>query len=73
MITKDYHGYYLDEALADVERVIGRVRVAGKVEQAEFITGFGVIRTEIFNLLERYSLEPTHKIGNEGTIIVIIE
>lgn len=73
MITIDYHGFYKDTALADAEAVIGRVRMAGKQEQAEFITGFGVIREELFDLLEKYSLEPTYKMDNPGTILVTIE
>lgn len=73
MITRDYHHYRLEEALADAEHVIGQVRMDNRQEQAEFVTGFGVIRQELFDLLERYSLEPTYKLNNAGTIIVTIE
>lgn len=73
MITKDFHGLLLDEALQEAELIIGTVRTSGKAEQAEFITGFGVIRTEVFELLEQYSLSPHYKIGNAGTITVYIE
>ncbi len=42
-------------------------------EQARFITGHGVIREELFNLLKRYDLEPTYKLSNPGAILVDIE
>ena len=73
MISKDYHGFYATDALSDVETIIGRVRMSSKREHAEFITGFGVIREELFDLLEKYSLDPTYKLNNPGTIIVDIE
>ncbi len=73
MITRDYHGFYKDNALADAEAVIGRIRMSGKQEEAEFITGFGVIREELFHLLEFYSLKPTYKLNNPGTILAVIE
>ncbi len=73
MIKRDYHGFYKDAALADAESVIGSVRMRGKTEEAEFITGFGVIREELFDLLEKHSLEPTYKLNNPGTILVTIE
>ncbi len=73
MISKDYHGFYAADALSDVETIIGRVRMSSKRESAEFITGFGVIREELFDLLEKYSLDPTYKLNNPGTIIVDIE
>lgn len=44
-----------------------------KTEQARFITGYGVIREELFSLLERYDLEPTYELSNPGAILVEIE
>lgn len=73
MITRDYHGFLLDDAIADAERVIGAVRMSGMPKEAEFITGFGVIRNELFILLEAYSLQPSYKLNNPGTIYVVIE
>ena len=72
-ISRDYHGFRLDDALHDLELVVGDVRQAGKTEHTEFITGFGVIRGAVFSMLKVYGLEPAFKIGNEGTIIVTIE
>lgn len=73
MIYRDYHHHRIDEALSDAEHVISQVRLQGNEEQAEFVTGFGVIRKELFELLERYSLQPAYKLNNQGAIIVIIE
>jgi hypothetical protein len=73
MINRDYHHHRLDEALADAERLIGSIRINNKAEQTRFITGFGVIRTELFNLLENYGLEPTYELSNPGAILVVIE
>ena len=73
MINRDYHHHRLDEALADAERLIGVVRQEGKAEYTRFITGFGVIRTELFKMLENYGLEPTYELSNPGAIVVTIE
>ena len=73
MISKDYHGFYAADALSDVETIIGRVRLSRRREYAEFITGFGVIREQLFDLLQKYSLNPTYKLNNPGTIVVDIE
>lgn len=73
MISRDYHGFGLDDALHDLELVVGGVRQAGKTEHAEIITGFGVIKYAVFSILKVYGLDPSFKIGNEGTIVVTIE
>ncbi len=73
MIKKDFHGTRLEDALHEVDILIGIIRDTGGPEQAEFITGFGVIRSEMFKLLEEYSLSPSYKLGNEGVIVVFLE
>jgi len=73
MISKDYHGYPLNDAIDDLNRIIGEVRMSRKREYAEFITGFGVIRAAFFSLLKAHGLNPSYKIGNEGIIVVVIE
>lgn len=73
MIEKDFHGLSLGDAIREVEYTVSSVRIAGKTEQAEFITGHGAIRTGVFNVLRKYSLAPYSKLGNQGVIIVIIE
>lgn len=74
MIYRDYHHYRLDEAVSDAEHLISVVRMDNKgPEQARFITGHGVIREELFSLLERHDLEPTYELSNPGAILVVIE
>ena len=73
MIRKDYHGYKLVDALHDLDQTIGYVRMKAKAEDAEIITGFGQIRSEIFSKLIEYGLTPSYKLGNNGTIICLIE
>lgn len=73
MIKRDYHGFKLNDAIFDLEQVISRVRMSGKSEDAEIITGFGQIRSEIFSKLMDYGLSPSYKLGNNGTIICLIE
>lgn len=72
MIHRDYHNFLVGEALRDAERVIGEVRMAGKAEEARFITGYGMIRGQLFELLQTYGLEPTYELGNQGVILVDI-
>lgn len=73
MINRDYHHHRLDAALSDAEHLIGVVRMDDRAEQARFITGYGVIRDELFKLLERHGLEPTYELSNPGAILVDIE
>ena len=73
MINRDYHHHRLDDAIADAERLIGLIRMDGKSEYTRFVTGFGVIRTELFKVLQNYGLEPTYELNNPGAIVVTIE
>lgn len=73
MIRKDYHGFKLLDALHDLEQTIGYVRMKAKAEDAEIITGFGEIRSEVFSRLLDYGLSPSYKLGNNGTIVCVIE
>ena len=73
MISKDYHGYPLKDAIDDLERVIGDVRLSGRSEHAEFITGYGIIRAAFHSILKVHGLDPAYKLGNEGIIVVTIE
>lgn len=72
MIYRDYHHHLVGEALRDAERVISDVRMRGVAEEARFITGYGVIRKDLFELLQTYGLEPTYELGNQGVILVDI-
>jgi hypothetical protein len=73
MISRDYHHHRLDEALRDAESVVAGVRLTRRSEDAQFIVGHGIIRTELKALLERYGLSPKIQIGNTGVLLCIIE
>lgn len=73
MIKKDFHGKTLEEAESELHQMISDVRKIGNAEYAEIITGHGVIKSQFIELFERYGLDPMEKIGNSGTIMVIIE
>lgn len=73
MITRDYHNFTLLNALIDAERVISDIRLKQKTLDVEFITGHGIIQTELMKLLVSVGLNPSYKLGNDGCIICIIE
>jgi len=73
VISKDYHGIRVGDALDDLNRIIGEVRLSRRTEYAEFITGYGLIREAFHVNLRAHGLTPTYKLGNEGVIVVTIE
>ena len=73
MITADYHGSTVEEALRHVARIIGRVRMANQEQEARLITGHGQIQREVIEMLEAHGLEPTIQISNSGVVRVIID
>lgn len=73
MITRDYHERTVDEALADAETIVSRLRIKRRSEDAEFITGYGVIKTQLIARLTELGLSPSLKLGNEGVVTCFIE
>lgn len=73
MYKIDYHGWKLEPALRDVEGLVSSIRLNGQTQQAELITGHGIIQQEVINLLESYSLKPSIQLGNSGVVMVEIE
>lgn len=73
MITRDYHGFKVIEAINNLESLIDGVRQERKTIEVEVVTGFGQIRTEVFQKLLDYGLDPSYKLGNDGTIYCVIE
>ena len=73
-INRDFHGYPLHEAIAEVERIISDVRMQQTQATAEFVTGHGVIQRNILSLLESYKLsDASISMSNSGVIKVTIE
>ena len=73
MIKRDFHGVRYEEAMRTVDDIISEVRIAGKTESAEFITGHGVIQRELICLCEQYGLDARVSWTNSGVINVTIE
>jgi hypothetical protein len=73
MTTVDYHEYTVADALAHAERYVSVVRIKRRTDDAEFITGFGEIRTQLMEHLKTLGLNPSYKLGNEGVIVCTIE
>jgi len=73
MIKRDFHEWTLADAEQEVHNIVGQVRIKGKMQQAEFITGNGVIKTVAFNILKSYGLDPVIRWGNSGVIDVTIQ
>lgn len=73
MTVIDYHNFTLEDALAHAERFVFVTRTKHRSDDVEFITGFGVIRTELLERLKTLGLSPSLKLGNEGVIICVIQ
>ncbi len=73
MITKDYHGYTLNDALMDLSFLISTIRMKRDRKEVKLITGHGIIQTEVMNELRNYGLQPTIQLGNSGVILCMIE
>jgi len=73
MIRKDFHGWTVDDTMREIDRVIGDVRMNGRSEIAEFITGRGVIKEQLMYHIREYHLNPEPKLGNDGAIVVLIQ
>ena len=54
MITKDFHGYGSLAAIKVVDQIISDVRTNRTSEDAEFITGRGVIRSAIIERATKF-------------------
>lgn len=73
MIKRDFHGWLLSDAVKEVHSIVGQVRKDRRPDAAEFITGNGVIKVAVLEILESYKLAPIVRWGNAGTIDVFIE
>ena len=73
MITRDFHGWTIDESLDEVHRLISATRLMATETQVEFITGHGIIQKVILEELEKQGLSPSIQLSNSGVVLVIIE
>jgi hypothetical protein len=73
MIRRDFHGYLLDDAIHEVEMIIGDVRNRGMSEEVEFITGHGKIQIAIMELFNDYQISSNIQLSNTGVVVATIE
>jgi len=73
MISRDFHGWTIEESLNEVHRIISNIRMLGTVEQVEFITGHGIIQNAVMDELKTQGLKPAIQLSNSGVVIVVIE
>ena len=74
MIKRDFHGWLLDDAIQEIHNIVGDVRNGSKTEHAEFITGNGVIKSDIISLLNsEYGIKTNAQLGNSGVLVATIE
>ena len=72
MITRDFHGWTVEDSINEVHRIIGNVRMLGIEEQVEFITGHGIIQNAIMGELVLQGLNPSIQLSNSGVVTVVI-
>lgn len=73
MKTYDLHGYKVMEARHLIESVIGKIRLEGREEQLNIITGRGAIREEINNLLDQLQIDHRYEFSNDAIIIATVD
>ena len=73
MITRDFHGWTVDEAIDEVYSLVDAARMMETEVQVELITGHGVIQGVVMKALEAHGLNPSIKMSNSGVVIVIME
>jgi hypothetical protein len=73
MIERDFHGYLLDDALREVELIIGDIRKRGVTEEVKFITGHGKIQIGILELFNDYHIGANIQLSNSGVIVATID
>jgi len=73
MIKKDFHGWTVEDTLREIDRIVGEIRLNRRVENAEFITGRGIIRHSLLDHLSQYNLNPNLQWGNDGVVVVSIQ
>ncbi|HET8688791.1 MAG TPA: hypothetical protein VFM18_19415 [Methanosarcina sp.] len=73
MITRDFHGWKLEDAENEIHVIVGEIRLSKQPMTIELITGHGPIRKSAIAILESYGLIAEPQWGNEGVICALIE
>jgi hypothetical protein len=69
----DFHGMTVQEALHQLELLVGEIRMEEDPEDVRLITGQGKIMNLFLEYLEREELDHHLEWGNNGCIIATIE
>jgi len=73
MISRDYHGWTLEDAENDIHNLIGYVRAKGRSTDVQFITGNGKHKEQVLAIMAGYDLRAAEQIGNSGCIVAEVE
>lgn len=73
MITVDFHGLDLEEAHRNLEKAIGDIRLTGKADQLELITGRGMIHEQTKSILEAHEISYRIPFNNPGCIMAEVD
>lgn len=68
----DFHGWSHDDAIEEVHKIVGRIRISNNTRSVDFIVGHGTIRKDLIRVLKEYKLDPQVKLNNSGVITVQI-
>ena len=61
------------DAINKVHSMIGEARASGGSKEIHFITGHGVIKKCIIEVLEMYGMPCHEKMGNSGVLVTLVE
>lgn len=73
MLTIDLHGYLVEDAIEEIERAIGKIRLEGREEVIKVITGHGKIQKQLMFYLLDHGIEHIFEPGNMGAMIITVE
>ena len=73
MLTIDLHGYLVEDAIEEVENIIGKIRLEGREEVIKVITGHGKIQKQLMFYLLEHDIEHIFEPGNMGAYIITVE
>jgi dsDNA-specific endonuclease/ATPase MutS2 len=69
----DLHGYLVEDAIEEVENLIGKIRLSGREGYLKVITGHGKIQKELMFYLLDHGIEHSFEPGNKGAMIICVD
>ena len=73
MQTIDLHGYLVEDAIEEVENIIGKIRLDGREEVIKVITGHGKIQKQLMFYLLDHGIEHIFEPRNMGAFIITVD